>query len=638
MVKISDFSFPYDVLRQGQGQFIKEVFTSIEHQKNILVNAPTGLGKTICSLLPAIYQALEYNKKIIYLTSRQTQVNQVLETICQINEKRVQEQKSELKATAFIGKKNMCYRKIDETTPDPSIKCKKSKVAGKCTQCKTKDNPIDYEDFSQQLTNIVTIEEYLEVCRKNGFCPYTIAQLEMRKSDIIVCDVNYVFISSISQGFFHSLGENIENCIIICDEAHNLPDRVRNSNSHTISTQTLQFAKEELSLCEFNSNDQKRILNHIKKTLEVLYSSKKEFNTSEYHLEKNEFLYQFESLLGVDIKPKDVIEKLVQVEDYILQKELKSQSWCGSISRAIEEIYEFKQQQFIFTLEQTVLKGVEHYQIKLQCLDIAQFISPIFKEAFSSIIMSATLTPLKMYRDVMGINDESTTMLELQSPFMQERQMVVIDDEITTQYSSRSSEMFLKIAKRIEEYLITVSNKNALIFFPSYSFMQKVIDEMHLLKLNRKILTEKRKMSQDEKNAMIQKFKSQSFSGGSYVLFAVTSGSFSEGVDLPKEALEVVIVVGIPLGVPDLFTKGLMKYYERKFRKGQLYGYIAPAISKIIQAAGRCIRTDDDRGVVILMDKRFLWPMYAINYPKHWSLQKRTFNTPVEIEAFFDSK
>ena len=634
MVKISDFSFPYDKVRTGQGKFMKEVYLNIENQQSILINAPTGLGKTICSLAPTLYQAQKYNKTVIYLTSRQTQVNQVLETISQINSKRVESGKAQLRATAFIGKKNMCYKEVSADSPDPSVKCKKAKVPGKCAQCKNTKNQIEYEDVSIMLENISSIEDYCKICRQEGFCPYTVAQLDMKKSDIIVCDVNYVFVPSIAMGFFSSLGVSLEDCIIIADEAHNLPDRIRNSHSHSISTQTIQFAKEELKLCDFDCSKQGLILNQLKKTLEILYSSKKEFNTFEYHIEKNEFLYQFESTLGQDIKPNTLIEMLENVEEYLLRKELKAQSWCGSIARAIHDIYEFKTQNNVFTLELVQQKGVEHYSLKLQCLDIGDFIGPTFKEAFSSIIMSATLTPLPMYRDVMGIQNSST--LELPSPFMNERQLIIVDDEMTTQYSKRSSDMFTKIALRLEEYLQTAPMKNALIFFPSYSFMQKIVDEMHLLKLNRKILKEKRGLTQDEKNSMIRQFKQANMSSKSNVLFAVTSGSFSEGVDLPKEALEMVIVVGIPLNVPDLFTKALMRYYERKFKKGQLYGYVAPAISKIIQAAGRCIRTTEDKGVVILMDTRFLWPMYGINYPKFWKLEKRTHETPDRIQDFFE--
>lgn len=634
MVDINELFFPYSEIRDGQEEFMKSVYSTIEQSSSILINAPTGLGKTICSLAPTLKQAVRYNKKVIYLTSRQTQVNQVLSTLEEINNKREEQGKERLKPTAYIGKKNMCYTPVSAEHPDPSIKCKRSKTPGKCAQCKTKQNQIEYEDLSQELTNFTSVEEYISICRREGFCPYTVANLEVRKSDVIVCDVNYVFISSIADLFFSSLGVGIEDCIIIVDEAHNLPDRIRNSNSYSISTQTLQFAKEELKLCNFDTSKQNLILNQLKKTLEILYTSKKEFNVFEHRVEKNEFLYQFESTLGEDIKPKMVMELLEQVETFVLEQELKSTSWCGSVSRAIYELYDFDSKNNVLTIEMTMNKQIEHFAIKLQCLDIAPFIKPILTSAFSSVVMSATLQPIAMYKDIMGLS--SAQILELPSPFMAKRQKIIIDDEITTQFSQRSNDMFTKIALHVEQYLQAASTKNALVFFPSYTFMQKVMDEMHLLKLGRKIIKEQRGLSQDDKNDIIRKFKNKGIDNNSTVLFAVTSGSFSEGIDLPKEALEVVIVVGIPLTVPDLFTKSLMRYYEIKFRKGQLYGYIAPAISKIVQAAGRCIRTHEDKGLVVLMDKRFLWPMYGINFPSFWTLEKRTPDVQEKIEHFFN--
>ncbi|MFP4402328.1 MAG: ATP-dependent DNA helicase [Candidatus Nanoarchaeia archaeon] len=635
MVDASQFYFPYPNVRSGQDKFMSTVYETIEHNKTLLVSAPTGLGKTICSLAPTLTQAIRYNKKVVYLTSRQTQVNQVLETLNHINQKRIEAGKEKMRATAFIGKKNMCYTPISGEHPDPSIKCKRSKVPGKCAQCKNTKDQIEYEDLSVMLEDVNSIEEFITICRREGFCPYTVANLELKKSDIVVCDVNYVFVPTIAELFLSSFGVSLEDCIIIADEAHNLPDRIRNSHSHSISTQTIQFAKEELKQCQMDTTKQNLILNHLKKTLEILYSTKKEFNTQEYYLEKNEFLYQFESTLGEDAKPKQIIELLEEIEDHILQHEIKSTSWCGSIARSIQYAYDFETKNSVFTLEITQQKGVEHYSVSIKCLDIAKFIQPIFKEAFAGLIMSATLTPLTMYRDVMGI--DHSELLELDSPFMAQRQKIIIDDEITTQYSQRSADMFRIIALHVEEYLNADDSKNALVFFPSYSFMQKVVDEMHLLKLNRRIIKEQRGLSQDDKNEIIAKFKHK---GGvnhkSCVLFAVTSGSFSEGIDLPKEALEMVLVVGIPLGVPDLFTKALMRYYERKFRKGQLYGYVAPAISKITQAAGRCIRSEEDRGLVVLMDKRFLWTMYAMNFPSFWKLEKRTPDVKERIQAFFE--
>jgi len=143
-------------------------------------------------------------------------------------------------------------------------------------------------------------------------------------------------------------------------------------------------------------------------------------------------------------------------------------------------------------------------------------------------------------------------------------------------------------------------------------------------------------MTKEQKENIVNDFKS-GFNSKAKVLFAVTSGSFAEGLDLPSSALEMVLVVGLPLGVPDLFTNAVIRHYDKKFGKGQLYGYIYPAMSKIIQAAGRCIRTEDDKGVVALIDNRFLWPLYAQTFPINWSL-KATKDYVIQVGNFFNDE
>jgi DNA excision repair protein ERCC-2 len=144
-------------------------------------------------------------------------------------------------------------------------------------------------------------------------------------------------------------------------------------------------------------------------------------------------------------------------------------------------------------------------------------------------------------------------------------------------------------------------------------------------------------MTKEDKEKFVDNFKDKGgFNEKAKVLFAVTSGSFAEGLDLPDSMLELVMVVGLPLSVPDLFTNAVIKHFEKKFRRGQLYGYIYPAMTKIIQAAGRCIRTESDRGVIVLMDNRFFWPLYAQAFPPHWKLE-RTKEYKLEISNFFDN-
>ena len=150
------------------------------------------------------------------------------------------------------------------------------------------------------------------------------------------------------------------------------------------------------------------------------------------------------------------------------------------------------------------------------------------------------------------------------------------------------------------------------------------------------ILKEQKFMTKEQKEDIVEKFKeSGGFDSKAKVLFAITSGSFAEGLDLPNNALELVGVFGLPLGVSDLFTQVVIRHFDKKFKKGQAYGYVYPAMNKIIQAAGRCIRTEEDKGVVVLMDTRFMFPQYALSFPKHWKL-KSPQEYKLEIMNFFD--
>ena len=250
--------------------------------------------------------------------------------------------------------------------------------------------------------------------------------------------------------------------------------------------------------------------------------------------------------------------------------------------------------------------------------------------------MSGTLSPINMYKDILGIANCET--LELDSPFSNKRQLTLVIDDVTTKYSARSFEMYERIANHVFDLLFSVHDKNAIIFFPSYDFMERVLSNINLISLERKVLKEQRYMTKEQKEEFVDNFKSKSgFENKSKVLFAITSGSFAEGLDLPNEALELVGIVGLPLGVPDIFTNAVIRHFDKKFAKGQMYGYIHPAMSKIVQAAGRCIRTETDKGVVVLIDTRFIWPLYAQTFPKHWKL-KVVDNYKLEIANFFEKE
>lgn len=230
--------------------------------------------------------------------------------------------------------------------------------------------------------------------------------------------------------------------------------------------------------------------------------------------------------------------------------------------------------------------------------------------------MSGTLLPLNMYKEILGLPKKTET-LELVSPFKKENKLNLIIPKTSTKYTERNDKNFKEIATIISKITNSITGNSA-IFFPSYKLRDDVY--MHLNSLSKKTaFLEVPNMSTTEKSDFLNNFKKYSQIGA--ILLGVSGGSFSEGIDLPGDLLKCVIVVGLPLPKPDLETKTIISYYNNLFGKGWDYGYVFPAFNKTLQSAGRCIRSETDKGVIVFLDERYAWPNYYNCFPKDWNMQ-----------------
>lgn len=641
---LKNINFPYENARNGQDIFLEKVYNNILLNKNLLVLAPTGLGKTISGLAPALKIAKEKNLSIIFLTSRQTQANQAIKTIKDIEIKRklnFQNNYDKLNYLAFVGKRNMCCFDQKDLYPASDFNdfCKKMRETGKCEYYKNFKNS-DYEEtindiIEKSSKEFMSVEDFINLCADYNFCPYEVAGKKSYKADVIICDFNYIFSLSIRENFLGKIGRDLNECILIVDEAHNLPDRIRNSYSFSLSTKIINQALQELK--DFVKTDEYDFyIKNIQTTIEEIYFEKVLGDKTQYLVEDNEFLDSYLKKFNNRVSFLDIVDKLKEIE--IKVKEQRIVSFIGRCANFLENWKNLEKDVYLRILEKNILKDETILNLKLMCIDPAKIASKSLNKSFSSILMSATLSPINMYKDILGV--ENCDILELDSPFKKKNQLTLVVDDVTTKYSLRSNQMFKKIAEHIRNILFLTLNKNAIVFFPSYDLMEKILAYVDLSNLDRQILKEQRFMSKEDKEKFVLNFKKR---GGifskSKVLFAITSGSFSEGLDLPEKMLEVVIVVGLPLGIPSLYSNSVINYFDRKFKKGQMYGYIYPAMNKIIQAVGRCIRTTNDKGLIVLMDNRFFWPLYAQTFPKYWKLEKdKDNNFDSKILNFFDDK
>jgi len=585
--KISSVSFfPYETIRQNQDKLIEDVENALLNGENLLAHAPTGIGKTAGVLAPALSYALDNNLKILFLTSRHTQHHIVIDTLKKIKEKH----NIAFSVVDLIGKKFMCLQPQIEHIKNSEFVdyCRLLKEHEGCNfygNTKT-GNKISFiakkiiEDIKKSEPK--HIESIIKICKEYEVCPYEIATNAAKDAEIIIADYYYVFNDIIRTQFFSKTGISLDKSILIIDEGHNLPKRLVDLLSSSLSSKTLLRAIKEAKKFK-----QSKILEEIVSIQDFLneLAYEKLKSTNEALIKKEEFIKKIEDY-------DRLISTLELTSDFI--REQQRRSAIGAVARFLKS-WKGADDGFVrilSTQEKNVL-------LNYKCIDPSSYASKIVNETHSTILMSGTLEPIEFYADILGF--ENHRSVEYQNPFPKENRLNIMVPLTTTKYERRDEEQFKSIANICSDILNSVPG-NTLIYFPSYELKDKIKE--HIIKRTRKtILSEEQNMHKKERKELLQRFKEYK---NNAALLSVISGSFSEGIDLPG-IVKCVIVVGIPFQRPDLETNYAIEYFNKKFGKdkGKDYGYILPAINKIMQAAGRCIRSEYDRGVVILLDQRY---------------------------------
>ena len=597
--------FPYQNIRPEQGNLLQDIDAAFQQEKIILAHAPTGLGKTATVLSVALYHAIEKKKRVLFLTSRHTQHAIAVQTLREIKQKGVS-----FSSIDLVGKRSMCSQEIAGLFGnDFNDFCKTVVARGECEfynkvrnkQQLTVEGKKAVSDLQQYPP--MHNQEIMNFSKEQQICGYEIAIAMAKKATVIIADYNYLFNPFIQQNFFDKLDLELKEVIVIVDEGHNLPSRVVDALSSNLNSITLKNAILEAKKFGFNGmlfwlQELVRILNELS---ESISEAEREFNAKEKLVTKEEFISKVALVVNYD----ELINELELAAEEVRRKQKKS--YLGGIA-AFLEAWKGEDQGFarIFAEKDGNYGPVS--TLSYQCLDPRIITEPIFKQIFTGVIMSGTLTPLFMYRDILGIT--RAVEKEYGSPFPPENKLSLVIPETSTKYNLRGEAMFKKIAEKCSE-LASLIPGNVALFFPSYQLRDSIA--VHL-RSPKKLFFEKKEMSAEDKNTFLAEFKEYKSKGG--VLLGVSGANFAEGIDFPGDLLNGVVVVGLPLGKPDLHTKEIVKYYEEKFGKGWDYGYIYPAMSKCIQSAGRCIRSETDKGAVIYLDERFAWQNYYACLPR----------------------
>mgnify|MGYP001626163991 CR=1 FL=1 len=553
--------FPFEKLRKGQEEIIKEVRESIKGHENLMIQAPTGFGKTVAVLFAALNETMPDKKKVLLLTSRHTHQKIVYDTIERISKN----SSTKIKYMGINGKSTMC---LFENAVEGSIFnefCRTVKERGMCRfyeRTYFQGKPSSIASMAMRA-GISRPEEAMEAGRLYTLCPYELSIIGARNSDVIVANYSHVFNPSIFPSFSSKTGIDPENTVLIVDEAHNLPSRITEMNSISLSIKTIEKAYEEVAIYNQElARKLKTIISYAKKSGEEKKINLKEIFDADDEMIVDEIIKRNESTVNVpySLYLKNFINKAIEADDsyieYITNENGRS-------------------------------------RIHIDSLDPSKYSAEILNDFSSSILISGTLKPMEMFSNILGIPD--CKKLSVENHFPAENRYIINDVSATSKFSSRG-EFSIKIAEKLEE----IKNNfeyGSVVFFPSYEFMSSVVSK---IKDRSGLLIEEQNMSREKQAELLSKLNSQR-----NMLFAVIGGSFSESIDLNNKAVKLIVIVGVPFEPPSLKLKALQEYYQKKFGNGFEYAQVLPAMIKTMQAAGRAIRSEKDRAVIVLMDYRF---------------------------------
>ncbi|MCC7574649.1 ATP-dependent DNA helicase [Candidatus Woesearchaeota archaeon] len=617
--KNKDF-FPYENIRGVQDILIKAVNHAVTSGHNLIAHAPTGLGKTAASISPALKKAVESGKTVFFLTSMHTQHLIALETVEIINEK----YNEKIICVDIVGKKHMCLQEgVDNmSTKDFAEYCKMLREDKRCdyySKLKSgEEQSFESKTATSELINKspCSTHKVINTSKKHGLCPYEVSMNIGKKSNIIVTDYYYLFHPKIRDSFLRKTNKELEDAIIIVDEAHNLPTRITDLASQRLTSISLKRAMSEAQ--EIKANNLFVSLREIQGILSD-YSKKKE----EIYIERNDFVDRVDKITNYE----ELIEDLEEAADEIRKE--KKQSYLGAIASFLNEWLNNDEG---YTRIFSIVKGFKEDILVLnyKCLDPSIIAKQVLPFAHSTILMSGTLNPTNMYLDILGFEKNRTEELVLKNPFPENNKINMIVPKTSTKYATRNEEQYKEIGETVTKMINNIPGNSA-VFFPSFKLRDSAYTYMK--DCNKTIFLEHSGMAKHEKEELLENFKKYKDEGAA--LLGVITGSFGEGIDLPGDYLKGVIIVGLPLQKPDLETKALIDYYDKKFGKGWDYGYLFPAFNKTLQSAGRCIRSETDKGVIIFLDERYSWNNYYRCFPITWNI-KQTMMYENEIKKFFE--
>lgn len=620
---IQNLEFPYPY-REGQRKLVGDVYRTIRRGKNLFLQAPTGVGKTISTIFPAVKAVgEELADRIFYLTAKTITATVAKETFGLLREQGYQAKIIQLTAKeklCLCGNTAIEQEAADQDDPYPDFpQIKLECNPQNCPYAKGHFDRVNDAVFELlQASDLFTREEILAQARKHRVCPFELSLDVATWCDNILCDYNYVFDPNVYlKRFFQDSSK--EKYLFLVDEAHNLVDRSREMYSATLYKEDILAVKKIMKphnqAIAWTLDKCNKAMLDFKRECEN-YSVCESVGVLTFYLMR--LISQMEEFFE---KPREFPDKKTVLDFYF---ELRN----------FVNIYDLVDENYVIYDE---MQEDGRFMIKLFCVDPSKNLQKCIDKSVSTIFFSATLLPINYYKRLLSTKEDNYAIYA-QSTFDETQRLLAFGRDVSTKYTRRGPAEYEKIARYIRA-AIRSKKGNYMVFFPSYKMMQDVYDVFvrveresdtrngvavsdepniaeESLEESLTIIMQHSNMNEAEREEFLQAFEQED--GGTLVAFCVMGGIFGEGIDLKNDRLIGAVIVGT--GLPQISNEReiLKQYYDKQGLSGFDYAFRYPGINKVLQAAGRVIRTQEDRGIIVLLDERFLQSDYNALYPREW--------------------
>ena len=600
---IREMTFPF-TYRDGQKDLVTYVYQTIYHKRKLFIEAPTGVGKTISTLFPTVKAMGEgMGEKIFYFTAKT-----ITRTVADDTLEIMRGRGLKLKSVILTAKEKICFMEDVQCNPDY---CPYARGHYDRINEAVYDLLIHVDNFTRE-----NIELY---ARKHQVCPFEMCLDMSLFSDAVICDYNYLFDPHVYLKRFFAEGIR-EDYVFLIDEAHNLVERGREMYSAVLVKEDFLALKRAVK--DYDNKMYRQLERCNKELLEL-------------KRECEDYVCESEAAIAPFVRNLNRLSTVMS--DYLEENEnspVKEQSldFYFDVSHFLLMNDDLDGDYVIYTQ----MESDGRFCIRLFCVNPARKLRECMLRGRSTILFSATLLPIQYYKRLLG-GDKEDYEVYARSVFDPERKGLFIASDVTSRYTRRSSSEYDNIAAYIWK-IIGGRDGNYMVFFPSHAFLQNIYEAFVRLFAAQEVecLLQEEIMSEQEREDFLARF-AQERREKTLVGFCVLGGIFSEGIDLKKDSLIGAVVVGTGLPMVCNEREILKRYFEEQGEDGFDYAYRYPGMNKVLQAAGRVIRTADDVGIVALLDERFLAPAYRRLFPREWNDFERVRLSQVEdsVENFW---